>query len=65
MDIKSLISKDIKMAESILQKEGIEYLIEDIMGYKDQDILCDKCVIRAIEKNSIITLTVTNFKTCI
>ncbi|MGL5255753.1 MAG: hypothetical protein ACRC76_01855 [Proteocatella sp.] len=63
MDIKTLISKDINEVEAILKAENIAYQIEEIAGNKDKDILCDKCVIRVIEKQGSLVLTVTNFKT--
>lgn len=63
MDIKKLISKNINEAEAILKAENIAYQIEEIAGNKDKDILCDKCVIRVVEKQGSLVLTVTNFKT--
>lgn len=63
MNIKALISKDINEAEAILKAENIAYEIEEISGNKDKDILCDKCVIRVVEKQGSLVLTVTNFKT--
>lgn len=63
MNIKALISKNINEAEAILKAENIAYQIEEIEGNKDKDILCDKCVIRVVEKQGSLVLTVTNFKT--
>ncbi len=63
MDIKSLISKDIKEVEKLLQNENAVYEIEEIKGYKDQEILCERRVIRAREIEGKLILTVTNFKT--
>lgn len=63
MDIKSLISKDIKEVEALLQNENAVYEIEEIKGYKDQEILCETRVIRAREIEGKLILTVTNFKT--
>ena len=65
MDIKSLISKDTQEVESLLQSENILYEIEEIKGYKDQEILCERRVIRVREINGKLILTVTNFKTSI
>lgn len=63
MDIKSLISKTIEETEAILLKANIAYEIEEIKGYKDQEILCERRVIRAREVEGKLILTVTNFKT--
>lgn len=63
MDIKSLISKTLEEAENLLLKSKIVYEIEEIQGYKDQEILCEKRVIRVKELEQKLLLTVTNFKT--
>lgn len=63
MDIKSLISKTLEEAENLLLKSNIVYEIEEIQGYKDQEILCEKRVIRVKELEQKLLLTVTNFKT--
>lgn len=63
MNLSNLIGKKIEDASSILDKQGYNYIIEKTVGYKDEDILNEEYIIRALDENGVITLTTGLFKT--
>ncbi|MGL5440538.1 MAG: hypothetical protein ACRDA4_09240 [Filifactoraceae bacterium] len=60
---ENLIGKKVESACSILDLYGLEYTIEETVGYKDSEVLNEAYVIRAIQKNQLIALTIGLFKT--